>query len=160
MEKRTQLLLILEAVFWVITAIVVILVMQPIYNALSEFKFMTQNMVYIIIFMTYTRFLFLFKHTFFAKNSWVKAILIICSIPLAFYCINHINSFQSHLDDYGPDVFLNFLKVQLSPETKQNLLAYISNEYLFFGVASSIVVILMPFRMLVSLWRTRNRGTV
>lgn len=160
MEKRTQLLLSLEIIFWLVTAIVVFLVMRPIFNVLTSFKFSTQNIVYIIIFVTYTRFLFLLEYTFFAKNPRIKVLLIIASIPLAFYCINHLNSFQTHLDEQGPDVFLQYLKRPLNQQAEQNLLAYIYNEYLFFGVASSIVVLLMPFRMLISLWRTRNRGMV
>jgi hypothetical protein len=37
---------------------------------------------------------------------------------------------------------------------------YIRSEFLFFGVGSVIVSILLPFRMIISVWRTKNKGTV
>ena len=45
--------------------------------------------------------------------------------------------------------------------TKQtSLINYIKNEMIFFGVGSIITGIILPFRMIISLWRMRNKGTV
>ncbi len=40
------------------------------------------------------------------------------------------------------------------------LARYTRNELLFFTTGSMIALILFPFRMIVSIWRVRNRGTV
>jgi hypothetical protein len=68
----------------------------------------------------------------------------------------------------GLSDFHNFLEVEglqtlvdhLHVNEQTRIINYIKNEMVFFGVASIIAGIALPLRMIVSLWRMRNRGTV
>ena len=64
--------LLLEGIWWFITAIIVSLVMYPIWSNFPEFKFNVVNIVNITAFVTFTRYIFLLKYTFIAKMEKVK----------------------------------------------------------------------------------------
>ena len=70
--------------------------------------------------------------------------------------INQINVFQTFLDENGIEGIVGDL-----PFGKREQIAkFIRAEMLFFGVGSVIGSIILPFRLLISVWRTRNRGTI
>jgi hypothetical protein len=143
MDKKIQ----LEIIWWTITAIVIVLVMFPIWSEVgTDFRYHNSNIMAVFIFMVYSRLLFVLRHTYIAKNSLMKIIFVIMSIPLFIYFMDRINGDTSLLTQYSDRV--------------ANLTKYIRYEYLFFAVAALITVAMMPFRMILSLWRTRNRGTV
>ena len=85
----------------------------------------------------------------------MKIFFVILSIPLFVYFMNAINVFQTFVDENGDTALLPAYDDSVSQLTK-----YIRYEYLFFSVAAIMTVTMIPFRMILSLWRTRNRGTV
>ena len=152
MDKKIQ----LEIILWTITAIVIVLVMFPIWSEVgTDFRYHNSNIMAVFIFMVYSRLLFVLRHTYIAKNSLMKIIFVIMSIPLFIYFMDRINEFQTFIDDNGDTSLLTQYSDRVA-----NLTKYIRYEYLFFAVAALITVAMMPFRMILSLWRTRNRGTV
>lgn len=146
----------LELIWWVVTAIVIVGALFPVYRTLDGYPFLLVNISFIVIFITLTRYIFLLKHTFLAKRQRLKVVLLFLCIPLAFYLIDQINHFRAFLDE---DRFEPFVK-DLPILTRSQILQYITAEYLFFSVGALISTIVFPFRMLISVWRTRNRGTV
>lgn len=152
MNKKIQ----LELIWWTITALVIVLVMFPIWSEVgTDFRYHNSNIMAVFIFMVYTRLLFTLRHTFIAKNSLMKIIFVLLSIPLFIYFMNSINEFQTFVDENGDTALLYKYSDGVA-----NLTKYIRYEYLFFAVAAIITVAMIPFRMIISLWRTRNRGTV
>ena len=152
MNKKIQ----LEIIWWTITLVVIVLVMFPIWSEVgTDFRFHNSNIMAIFIFMVYTRLLFVLRHTYIAKNSLMKIIFVLLSIPLFIYFMNGINEFQTFVDENGDTALLYEYSASIA-----NLTKYIRYEYLFFAVAAFITVAMLPFRMILSLWRTRNRGTV
>ncbi|MEM1323020.1 MAG: hypothetical protein AAGG75_22330 [Bacteroidota bacterium] len=146
----------LELIWWIFTGLLAFAILFPIINSISSYPFLTINVVFIIVFITSTRYIFLLKHTFVAQQQIIKAIIIVISIPLIFYLVNNINYFQTFLDEEGIDAVIEGLNY----EKGQQMAGYIRNEMLLFGVGSLIASVMLPFRMLISIWRTRNRGTV
>lgn len=146
----------LELFWWVFTAIVAFGILYPILSTTDNYPFLLINIIFIIVFITFTRYLFLLRHTFLAKRQMLKAAVIVICIPLIFYLINGVNYFQTYLDENGLESFLGAL-----PLDRQNSMGgFIRNEMLLFGVGSVLVAMMMPFRMIISIWRTHNRGTV
>ncbi|MEM9823720.1 MAG: hypothetical protein AAF985_21730 [Bacteroidota bacterium] len=156
MNEKVALSLRLELFWWLFTSLVVFGVLFPILNKVDAYPFLWINIVYIIVFITFTRYVFLLKHTFLAHLHRLKAFIIILSIPVIFYLINGINYFQTFLDEKGLDSFLSHLSI----DEVTSMGSYIRNEMLLFGVGSTVIAIILPIRMVVSLWRWRNRGTV
>ncbi|TAK44120.1 MAG: hypothetical protein EPO28_05260 [Saprospiraceae bacterium] len=156
MDKKLSLSIRLELVWWMATALLLAAVLFPIYKTRADYHFWTTNILFVLVFVTFTRYIFLLKHTFLARLQWAKVAVIIMCIPLFIYLIKVIHLFQLYLDQIGlQDIFAH-----LSYNGQIHMARYVQAEMLFFGAASIIVTIILPFRMLISFWRTLNRGTV
>ena len=147
----------LELVWWAATAILVLLFMLPIINFIGEkYEFYTPNIFLIVMFVTFTRYIFLLKHTLIAKNKWFKLILIFLPIPLFLYALNSLFDFQDFIDQGGHIEMLS----HLLPDTAMDVSKYIRYQFIFFGTGAIMVIFMMPIRMIVSIWRGINKGTV
>ncbi len=72
------------------------------------------------------------------------------------YMVDNIYDFQAFLDEQGLYTILD----KLSVEKQRSLGSYIKTQMIFFWTAAVISSVLLPIRMIISLWRQRNRGTV
>ena len=156
MNQQNQLALRMEIIWWVFTLVVLGGILFPIYQKISYYPFLWTNVIFIIAFITLARYIFLLKHTFLAKRQWVKFALLFLCLPLIFWLISRLNYFQTYLDEEGLESFLSLLSL----EEQASLGNYIRNEMIFFGVGALVSAVIFPVRMLISFWRTRNRGTV
>ena len=156
MNRTVALNIRLEIIWWIFTLILIAGVLYPILAKIDDYPFLLINIIFIIVFVTFTRYIFLLKHTFLAKQQIIKIGIILISIPVIFMLINQINVFQTFLDENGIEGIVGDL-----PFGKREQIAkFIRAEMLFFGVGSVIGSIILPFRLLISVWRTRNRGTI
>ena len=156
MNDKVALSLRLEVFWWLFTFLLAFAVLFPIIRVVNPYLFLYINLVYIIAFITLTRYVFLLKHTFLAHQQGLKALIIAVSIPLIFYLVSELNYFQTFLDEQGLEGFLG----EVPYEKRGNIGTYIRNEMMLFGVGSIIIAIILPFRMMLSLWRWKNRDTV
>lgn len=146
-----------ELLWWVATVVIAALVILPIYlSAGSGYLFYIENVVSIIVFITLSRWIFLLRHTFFGWNKRVKAALVFLMIPLFFICYDNLIDFQAYIDEQD----INFMLTEVPTADVPGLARYIRYEYIFFGTAAVITVFMIPFRMVMSIWRQINRGTV
>ncbi|MBK9013250.1 MAG: hypothetical protein IPM82_03785 [Saprospiraceae bacterium] len=155
MKKDTSLILRLELIWWVITAILLVALIYPIYSNSQNFPFFTANTVFILVFITLTRHIFLLKHTLLRHLQWAKVALLVLCIPLFIYIIRELHTFETFADEIG----IQSLFVQLPEKSQSRMVEYTKAEFLFFGIGSLISVVIFPFRMLISFWRTHNLGT-
>lgn len=153
MSSKSALYLRLELVWWLFTALVIILILYPIYNKLTGFPFYWMNGIYIVTAITLTRYMFLLPYTFLARLQIVKTGLVFVSIPFIFYLIEGIYNFNEYLD-YNR---LHAMVSGLPGNEQEGMVNYIKNEMLLFGVAAVISAIVFPFRMIISVWRLRNK---
>ena len=152
MNKKAQ----LELYFWIFTIVATAAVLLPILTAAPGYPFTFVNIVYVVVAITMTRYIFLLRHTFLAKQQSLKVVVFFLCIPLVFYLVQELNYFQTFLDEEGPEAVIG----QLAYTEQQKLLTYIRSELLLFGVMAIISSVLLPFRLIISVWRMRNRGTV
>jgi hypothetical protein len=156
MQKQIQLKFVLELLWWLITGLLMLVLLFPIYQTKSVYPFWQANVVFILVFITFTRYIFLLRHTFLAYFQAGKAILFVVCIPLFLYLLDEMSLFQVFLANIGLEE--TFKDVPMN--TQGGLVRYVKSEMLFFGTGSLIVCILFPVRLLISFWRTHNRGTV
>lgn len=146
----------LELIWWVVTAIVTVLILLPILtNIGSEYPFYVANILFIVVFITFTRYIFLVKYTFFADLAWFKTILVFLPIPIFFYFIDSMYDFQRFLDEEGVISILG----GVNADDQYSLSKYVQYQKLFFGTGAILTLILLPIRMIMSIWRRKNRGT-
>jgi hypothetical protein len=156
MNRKLSLRIWLEILSWVATALIISGLLFPIYKVNRLFLFWIPNIVFILIFFTFVRYLFWLKHTFLGYMQWTKAIVAVLCIPLFMYLLDAWNEFK-HFVDIG-DLLASFQ--HLAPDEQTSMVNYVRTEMTFFGFGSLFLTAIMPFRMLISFWRTHNRGTV
>ena len=88
----------MEVIWWLITAIVVIMAAQPLWTSFVQYSFVYELIMFGVIFITYTRYLFFMKYTFLAKAQIIKFVFIFLSLPLAFYLIQVFFNYQDFLE--------------------------------------------------------------
>lgn len=161
MNQQKQSILYLEIIWWIITGIVVYFVMNPIWSVLGSFEYQWINIFFIVILITYARHIFLLKYTFLAFSPTRFRIgMIFVSIPLVFFIIQMFFDFQTYLDNGGNGELFENLKVPMSQTEQGNLLNYIHTEMSFFGIGSAITALLLPIRMMLSIWRESKNGSI
>jgi len=149
--------MVLELVWWIASAIIVVLFLLPIINFVGErYPFYQPNIFFILLFVTFTRYIFLLKHTLIAHSKWIKLVLVFLPIPLFLYSIDALFNFQDFLDKGDHIKMLS----HLLPDTAMNISKYIKYQFIFFGTGSILVLFLLPIRMIISIWRGINKGTV
>jgi hypothetical protein len=156
MQKQNVVRLLLELTWWVITAVVVWAVLAPIDKAIFVWPFRTWNIIYIVALITFARYIFVLEHTFLANQQIVKIVLLLLMFPATFLFINGVSDFMSYIEQKTWDPLTGHLPALEKLATER----YIWNEMLFFGVGSILSAPVFAVRMMLSIWRTRNRGTV
>ncbi|HMP28737.1 MAG TPA: hypothetical protein PKD85_04005 [Saprospiraceae bacterium] len=146
-----------ELIFVLLTSLISVLIMLPIWNYYGEkYTFYFYNTSFIILFLMAMRYLFLLKFTPISHNKIAKLIIIFLCLPLILYYIDGIYEFNRYLDEVG---FVDISKGD--PDEAMSMASYTRTQYLFFGVSALITLGLLPFRMVVSIWRVTNKkGTV
>lgn len=144
-----------EFVWWVITLVVVSLFMIPIYLNLGDrYTFYFENILLIIIAITFFRYIFFLKHHWITFSNWIKAIFIFVPIPILFYLLGAQYDFQRFADEEG----LRSIMDNLHIDQQNSISTFIKTEMVFFWAAAFICNALLPFRMIISIWRKINKG--
>ena len=151
-EKSKSLFIWLELIWWVVTALIAVGVLLPIYQSTVDYPFWGINILFIIAAVTLARLIFLTKFTFLAERKYLKFALILITAPIVFFFINQLVNFQTYLDEIGIDDVLKHLQ----PEHQESMLNYIRTEMIFFGTAAIISMIIFPLKMVKSIWRNFN----
>lgn len=146
----------LEIIWWLATALLCLLILFPIFQKTNRYPFTLINVIFVAVFVTLFRYTFLLRYTWIARFQYVKIALVFLSIPLIFNLVNNLNYFITHLDEFSSEHYFGHLE----SKTRENIETYMRSEMLLFGVGSIITAIIFPFRMIISVWRLRNKGTV
>ena len=142
---------------WILLALLIcLLVLLPIITHTRDFPFYPVNAVFILTLFILFRHTFFLKHSLIGKMQYLKLALIFLSIPLVWQLISYLNGFITYVDDYSYEPILSHLNYT----AREKMEVYIRTEMIFFGVASIVIGIIFPFRLLVSIWRVRNKGTI
>lgn len=156
MTKHNSLIIWLELIWWALTAIVVYAVLRPIHQAMFEWRFEALNIIFIVVLITLARYIFLLPHTLIARQQILKIVLMLAMIPLTAFLVNGLNQFMLHVEEHTWEPMTG----HLPPHEKKSIEDYIWGEMLFFAVGSIISAPVFAVRMMISIWRVRNRGTV
>ena len=155
MDRQGNLRLKLELMWWVFTVILVMAVLAPIYINKLNFPFYATNILYIVIFVTVTRYIFLLKHTWLLKMRRLKIALILGSVIVIFILSTGVIDFNNYLQETG----LLEVVEDLPADKQYALIKYIQREVIFFGVGGIVAMFVLPVRMLISLRRSRHTIT-
>lgn len=159
LEKQRLGKLLMELIWWLLTGVIAWMVTQPLWSKFVQQHFIYEVILFVIVFITYTRYLFFLKYTFLARFQAMKFILIFASIPLAFYLIQLFFNYQDFLEKQNDGMveFQSYFKEGITFNEHYETLQYLTKVYSFFGLSAIIAVIISPFRLLISYWRVYNK---
>lgn len=146
----------LELLWWFFTAVIIGLVMLPVYFNVPAYPFWKENVLMIVLFITFSRYIFLLPLTFIARMKWIKVAIIAIAVLFVWVMSTTISDIRNFMDEQGLQTLVDHLHTTLQTD----MIRYMKNELVFFGVGSVITAILLAMRMIVSLWRMRNSGRV
>ena len=147
--------ILLEAIWWLVTAVIVTIIMYPIWTNFPAYKFNMMNIINIVVFITFSRYTFFLKYTFLATLQKAKIAFVLFTIAIVTTLMTQIQSFNVWIDGGDPDILLESVG---RTDMREPLLNYIKSEYVFFVVAAIVSALFLSGRLLVSVWRLRNRG--
>ena len=147
--------ILLEAVWWIVTIVIVVVVMYPIWTNYPAYRFNTINIVNIVAFVTFTRYTFFLQYTFLEKLQYAKIAFILFTMAIVATIMTQMQSFNVWVDGGDPDVLLESVK---KADMRESLLNYIKSEYIFFIVGAIVAAVFLAGRLMISVWRLRNRG--
>jgi len=145
-----------EIIGILLTIVLAVLLMLPIYSNIGNlYPFYQENIIIIVIAVTFMRYIFLLKHHWVSSSKYIKAVFIFIPIPVFFFLVGALYDFQAFLDEKGIGTILT----ELSHKKQKSLGGYIKSEMVFFWMAAFLANAYMPIRMILSLWRNINKGT-
>lgn len=156
MKQKESLTILLEAIWWVATAILAFALIYPIRRTLPVWPFQPWNIAFIIILVTFTRYIFLLQYTFLAKRQVLKIAMMLLMFPLTFMLVSGLHDFMTYIEERSWDPLTGMLPA----DEKRSMENYIWGVMLFFGAGSIVAAPVLAGRLFLSVWRTRNRGTV
>ncbi len=156
MNQKKSLTILLEVIWWVATAVAAFALVYPIDRALPVWPFQNWNLAFIVVLITFTRYIFLLQHTFLAKRQVLKVALILLLLPVTFMLVSGLHSFLNYVEEQSWDQLTD----HLPPDEKRAMESYIWGTMVFFGAGSIVAAPVLAGRLFMSVWRTRNRGTV
>ena len=152
MRKTTWLKIWIELIWWYITLGITFGVLYPIVSSIGSYPFALINAIFVVVFITFVRYIFLLNQTFLEKLQYIKVAIVLLSVSFVFYLINGFSWFQTYMDEEGLQQFMMAIPI----EDQEQLARYIRAEMIFFGVGSIISAIALPIRMIISIWRQYN----
>lgn len=152
MEQTRPLLFRLELIWMLITAVVATIILGPILYRLPDYNFLWSNVAFIVVMITFTRYIFQLRYTFLANWRILKVALIFICLWLTFLLVQEINGFQTFLDENGIEAIVG----SLPRADQEGMMSYIRSEMLLFGVGAVISCAVLPIRLVVSIWRRWN----
>ncbi len=145
--------LIFEFLWLTITAIIALIIIFPIYQSLNlNYPFYFENILFVVVSSLCVKFIFFFEYSV-LRNSIITKVILIFLTPFVFiYLIDLYFKYVS----FGNDIGYQSLVTHLLNTDQMAMVTYIKRVAMFFSVSSLIGVLLMPFKMIRSIWRQVN----
>jgi hypothetical protein len=151
-NKANAVLVQLELVWWLITALVAAAILAPIVYKVPDYPFLWPNAALIVLTVTFARYIFQLRYTFLFRTFYMKAALVFACIIIAFLVVQEINLFQTRLDEDGIQSIVGHLPLQ----QQKPMMKYIHSQMILFGVGSAVGCVVFPLRLIRSVWRQWN----
>ena len=158
-QKQTLSKITMELIWCFFTGVAAFFIVQPLWKDFKDYFFIHQLIIYIIVFITFSRYIFFLKFTFLADAQKTKILLIFLAFPLFFYLLASFFELRSFMDRLSEGMleYESYFRDGISDEQRFIAVNYLAKQYTFFGVSAIISVTVAPFRLILSIWRVYNQ---
>jgi len=137
-----------------VTALICLLIYWRLDDGLVENPYLFRNMAAIVIFVTATRWIFLYRLTPYAHSYVVMGLLAVLALPLFFYVLGNYRSFKMFWD--AGEVIP--LVAGDGYDDRIGMASFFRREMIFFSVGSLVALVILPFKLVSTAWKTYNRS--
>lgn len=148
--------ILLELVWWIFTAVLVGTLLFPMLKDFPNFPFMVSSALFLVAAITFARLTFFLQYSFLAQAQYVKIAFVLVTFAICIAVGFQLQDFNVWLDENDPASLL----AEVIPSRRENLLLYIRSLYLFSAVGAIVSALFLAIRLLISIWRVRNKQGV
>ncbi|MCC6816116.1 MAG: hypothetical protein IT267_06860 [Saprospiraceae bacterium] len=145
-----------EIIWWNTSLLICGLMLYPIYYYQIDFPFYYNNILFILGFFIFLRWVLLWHLTPYARWQWLKLIIILSMFPVLFLLSYEFSDFKNYIDEVG----LQELVTHLKSSEQDAMTKYIRTEFIFFSICCIINGFLVPFKLIWNIWKQHNLGSV
>ncbi len=138
-----------ELLFILLAVAIALAVVAPPFYIIGPFVGLLANFIIIIGFITVVRLLFFATLSPWLRPRYMKGVVTILAVPAFLATVLALNEMQTYIDANG---FAALFDNAAHPEAAR-WARYVRNEFVFFGSALLIVLLILPVAMIVQLWR-------
>ncbi len=154
-NKNMKQKIFLEALWIALTIVILCLILLPIWLAVEDkYPFYIDNILLIVIAITFGRYIFFLKHHGIVYSKWFKLFFVFFPVVIFFYLMDSFYDFQRFADEEG----IKSIMQHLANKDQGQMAIYIKTEMILFWSAAFLGNILLPFKMIRSIWRKKNKG--
>lgn len=144
-----------EAVWLAISCVILGLVLLPIWFTVGEkYPFYSENILVILIAVTFGRYLFFLKYHWLTASKWFKAIFIFLPFGIVIFLMDSFYDFQRFYDEEG----IRSIMDDLSLRQQNQMSVFIRTQMVLFWSAAFLGNLLIPFKMIRSIYRKMKKG--
>lgn len=133
-----------EILLWLIVAVATFMIIYPVYQNTYNFPFLWVNTLFVVLALTFSRWIFFWRITPYENTMWVIVILVCIQPLLLFILIRLFGDFRLYLDEKG----LFPVLTQQSMEESMRWAKIIKMEMIAFSVFVIISAITLFFRLI------------
>ncbi|MBK9150402.1 MAG: hypothetical protein IPM26_05135 [Saprospiraceae bacterium] len=142
-----------ETQSWLFILLFAGMILIPVWMTTGfNYTFYFENIISIIVFLSFTKYIFLLRFTPYARMKWVKFAAVFLCIPVFLLLIDNLFDFQRFVDENGTISFFRG-STDLSD---YNFGKFIKYQFILFTVAALVSTVFLPVRLIMSFWRVRN----
>lgn len=145
-----------ELLWWIFTIIVAVAVILPA-GGFIRFDFLWVNILYVVVTVTFIRYIVFLNHVPYLKGFWVRVALLVISMVVFWQFMRQIQDFLYAIDNYTISAFLTKDVMFETNEHISNIYQYFKKEYIVFSTASEMLIIILVFRLVYSFWGNEKK---
>ena len=141
-----------EGLWWVISAIIALLVLLPVWRYHLQYPILFENILGIIVAIHITRFLFLHRFIPYMQGVRSKTAVLLTGIVLLIIMLRYFSGITTFVKDVG------FFEIFSHIESGQilGLAKYMKTQLIFAYTAALTGLVVLPVVLLRSIWKQYN----
>lgn len=140
-----------ELLWWLFTLVFVAAVLYPIQGYIKS-DHQTINILFIVLSVTYFRFIIFLDTVPYLGSTWTKVGLFIINALIFFQFLRAIQGFLDVIDSHTLSSFLTEEYMFAHAEEVDRVFMYFKREYILFATTCQMLLVILNVRLLYSVW--------
>ncbi len=141
-----------EAISWVVGALIVLLVLMPVWRYHLRYPILFENILGIFVGVQIMRLIFLHRYVPYMQGVRAKTAVLLFGLILLVIMLRFFSGISMFVKDVG---FFS-LFTHIDPQKTEPLSQYMQSQLVFFYTAALLGLIVLPVVLLKAIWKEYN----